>query len=138
MYSTGSSLNSQVIHWLFIAHLRRLFISGARDVALDLQWSQSSRHKNTIPDAVIEIPGRVWKLEVDNSTEGMRLDRIAGKADGDTLIVCFRSRERMDNLSMLPGLQTYHGMFHDKEDDPGFNLLTEQCWWDGGQWVSLL
>jgi hypothetical protein len=77
-------------------------------------------------------------LEVDNSTEGMSEGGIAGKTITDsTLIVAFKSEERFKNLSMLGGLATWHGYFHDAEPN-GFNILTEKVWWDGEEWVSLL
>ncbi len=136
MYGTGK--RGHIIHWLYIAHLRALFTKAARDSELDLKWSQSNKHKNRIPDAIVTVAGKPYQLEVDNSTEGMRRDRIAGKPiDAGTLIVSFGGEERFRNLSTLGGLATFHGHFHDLEGD-GFNILTQKCWWDGSEWASLV
>jgi len=136
-YVYGSGKRGHIIHWLYIAHLRALFTTGARELEIPFEWRQARKHKAAIPDAVITIQNTEYVLEVDNSTEGMRLDRIAGKAVTErTLVVAFRSEERFRNLSALGGLTTWHGYFHEKE--PDFNILTAPVWWDGENWVPLL
>jgi hypothetical protein len=136
-YIYGAGLRGQIVHWLYIAHLRALFTRAARDLAVPLAWKQSNKHDQLIPDAEILLPSGSYSLEVDNSTEGMRLDRIAGKISDRTLVVAFRSEVRFQNLAALGGLSTYHGYFHEKEEE-GFNILTEPIWWDGDVWRSLI
>jgi hypothetical protein len=135
-YIYGAGQQGHILHWLYTAHLRGLFTRAARELAIPLEWRQANKHGNMIPDAVITLPNGQYFLEVDNSTEGMRLDRIAGKITDRTLIVTFKSEERFQNLAGLGGLATYHGYFHEKEED--FNILTESIWWDGAVWRSLL
>lgn len=136
-YVYGSGKRGHIIHWLYVAHLRALFTMAARELGIEFKWRQSNKHKVSIPDAIITIRDEDYLLEVDNSTEGMRLDRIAGKEMGErTLIVAFQSEERFKNLSALGGLATWHGYFHDKE--PDFNILTAPVWWDGEGWMPLL
>lgn len=136
-YVYGSGARGHIVHWLYVAHLRALFTAGARAVNVDLGWRQHRKHRNEVPDALITLAGKTYKLEVDNSTEGMRLDRLVGRVDEDTLVVAFRSEERFRNLSALGGLATWHGYFHHLED-AGFNVLTEPCWWNGEGWTPLL
>ena len=137
IYTVGVSPRGHILHWLYISHLHGLFTQAARQLQVDLEWKQSNKHKNTIPDATIGFQGKTYKLEVDNSTEGMRLDRVAGKVDADTLIVAFKSEERFRNLSTLGGLATWHGYFHDQEES-GFNILSAPVWWNGNEWIALL
>ena len=136
-YIYGSGKRGHIVHWMYTAHLRALFIASAREMGAVLTWRQSRKHNARIPDAVIEMNDRLYKLEVDNSTEGMRIDRLAGKIDEDTLVVAFHSETRFQNLSRLGGLATWHGYFHDLEEQ-GFNILTERCWWNGDGWLALL
>lgn len=136
-YVYGWGKRGHIVHWLYISHLRGLFQEAARRLNLPLEWRQHSKHYQGYPDAHIAFPGASYALEVDNSTEGMQLDRIAGKVTSDTLIVAFRGEERFKNLAQLGGLSTWHGYFHDLEDS-GFNILAEKCWWNGEAWVSLL
>jgi len=136
-YIYGSGKRGHIVHWMYTAHLRALFIASAREMGAVLTWRQSTKHNARIPDAVIEVNDRLYKLEVDNSTEGMRMDRVAGKIDEDTLVVAFQSETRFQNLASLGGLATWHGYFHDLEEQ-GFNILTERCWWDGDGWIALL
>lgn len=127
-----------MIHWLHISHLRAVFASSARRSGIPVEWRQSNKHKNMIPDALITVEGETYSLEADNSTEGMRKDRIAGKrVDENTLVVAFRSEARFQNLATIGGLSTWHGYFHDQEDS-GFNILTDPIWWNGEEWRSLL
>jgi hypothetical protein len=75
---------------------------------------------------------------VDMSTEGRRLDRIAGKLrspTGPTLVVAMKSVDRMNELCDLVGDWSKvriacHRDFHDREAS-GFNLITEPFWWNG-------
>lgn len=135
------SPRGHLVHWLYIAHLRALFTKAARELGVDLTWSQPTKHRREIPDATLHIGApcsRTWTLEVDNSTEGMSLKGIAGKSFGQsTLIVAFRSEERFKNLCALGGLNTWHGYFHDAELN-GFNVLTDEIWWNGEQWTRLV
>jgi hypothetical protein len=135
-YVYGSGKRGHILHWLHVAHLRALFTKAARELSIPLDWGQAIKHKQAIPDAEITVNSERYVLEVDNSTEGMRLDRIAGKITDQTLIVTFKSEERFQNLAALGGLSTYHGYFHEKEEN--FNILTESIWWDGTAWRSLL
>lgn len=137
VYTAGTSPRGHIVHWLYIAHLRALFVKAARELGIALEWRQSVKHRTTIPDAEVTVNGRRLVLEVDLSTEGLRLDRIAGKVTDDTLIVAFKSEARFKNLCQLGGLATWHGYFHDLEGSE-FNILTEKVWWDCSAWVSIL
>jgi hypothetical protein len=133
-----ASPRGHLLHWLMIAHMRSLFVQAARQLAISVEWQQSTKHRETIPDATVEFQGRTYRLEVDNSTEGRSLRGICGKTiDRQTLIVAFRSEQRFKTLSTLGGLATWHGYFHDAEETR-FNILTEKCWWDGAEWASLV
>lgn len=137
-YVYGSGKRGHLVHWLHVAHIRALFTDAARRMGVVLAWRQHQKHYQNVPDALIEVPGGSWTLEVDNSTEGAREGGIMGKALGDrTLIVAFKSEERFRNLCRLPGLATWHGLFHHLESD-GFNILTDKAWWNGTELVSLL
>lgn len=137
-YIYGTGKRGHLVHWLHVAHTRALFVDGARQLGIGLGWSQHRKHRRNVPDAMLELPSGAWKLEVDNSTEGMSEGGIAGKAlDDRTLIIAYKSRQRFLNLSRLPGLVTYHDFFHDQEQG-GFNLLEEKVWWNGSGFVSLL